>query len=240
MGVGKAHATVSHELTRDRPLPRRTPRSPRQASFRHLAQRLQEAFRVGLGVDQGDLQVVGGGVGRVGVLFGLEAGQGVAATHLERLALYRKARNRAAEGFRRYAQTAQLCPWVTAPYPTPGWAQEVFPELADDEAFDRLAELIFRFTYGFDARQEGGGAAHPGRSEAAEAHAGQEGVRGGAQAGPTLPRRLGREVRRRRSTEMLRRRRGGAGASPGRRGAGRRPVGRRGNSTCKTWVENPS
>lgn len=71
----------------------------------------------------------------------------VAARYPERHKLYKQARNRAFHGFRRYAQMGQLCPWVTAPYPTPGWARQVFPELVPGEAVDRLAELIFHFTY---------------------------------------------------------------------------------------------
>jgi len=71
----------------------------------------------------------------------------VAATHPDRHKLYEQARNRAFLGFRRYGQIGQLCPWVTAPFPTPGWAQEVFPGLPPGEALERLAELILRFTY---------------------------------------------------------------------------------------------
>ncbi|MCP4658065.1 MAG: aminopeptidase, partial [bacterium] len=41
----------------------------------------------------------------------------------------------------------RLSPAVIAVFPTPAWARRVFPELPADEAFRRLSELVFRFTY---------------------------------------------------------------------------------------------
>jgi aminopeptidase len=71
----------------------------------------------------------------------------LARTHPERHALYQRGFGSAGTPFRRYGLDTQLCPWAAAPWPTVGWAREVFADLAEAEAFDRLAELIFRFTY---------------------------------------------------------------------------------------------
>jgi len=65
----------------------------------------------------------------------------------ERHAVYQRGAAVALGGFQRYGFEGQCCPWVGAACPTPGWAKQVFPDLPEAEACDRLAELIFQFTY---------------------------------------------------------------------------------------------
>ncbi len=79
----------------------------------------------------------------------------LARSHPERHALFTNAASVAAEGFRAYGINRGLCPWVVAGVATPGWARLVFPDLPEAEATDRLAALIFQFTYADrdDARQ---------------------------------------------------------------------------------------
>ncbi len=79
----------------------------------------------------------------------------LARSHPERHALFTNAAGAAAEGLRAYGINRGLCPWVVAGAVTPGWARLVFPELPEAEAMDRLAGLIFQFTYADrdDARQ---------------------------------------------------------------------------------------
>ncbi len=71
----------------------------------------------------------------------------LARSHPERHTLFTGAAGVAAEGFRAYGINRGLCPWVVAGAVTPGWARQVFPELPEGEAVDRLAALIFQFTY---------------------------------------------------------------------------------------------
>ncbi|MCP4658541.1 MAG: aminopeptidase [bacterium] len=65
----------------------------------------------------------------------------------ERHAVYQRGAATALGGFQRYGLEGQCSPWVAATCPTPGWAKQVFANLPEDEACDRLAELIFQFTY---------------------------------------------------------------------------------------------
>lgn len=71
----------------------------------------------------------------------------LARTHPERHALFTNAASVAAEGLRAFGINRNLCPWVVAGSATPGWAKQVFPDLPEAEATDRLAALIFQFTY---------------------------------------------------------------------------------------------
>ena len=71
----------------------------------------------------------------------------LARSHPERHALFSYAAGVAAEGFRAYGINRGLCPWVVAGAVTPGWARQVFPELPEAEATERLAALIFQLTY---------------------------------------------------------------------------------------------
>ncbi len=71
----------------------------------------------------------------------------LARSHPERHTLFTHAAGAAAEGLRAYGINRGLCPWVVAGAVTPGWARLVFPELPETEASDRLAALIFQFTY---------------------------------------------------------------------------------------------
>ncbi|MEM7349409.1 MAG: aminopeptidase [Acidobacteriota bacterium] len=71
----------------------------------------------------------------------------LAETHPERHALFTNTASVAAEGFRTFGINRSLCPWVVAGVATPGWAKQVFPQLSAAEAVDRLAALIFEFTY---------------------------------------------------------------------------------------------
>ncbi|MCP5114020.1 MAG: aminopeptidase [bacterium] len=72
--------------------------------------------------------------------------EGLARTCPDRFAAFHRGLRAATDGFLRYGLEGQHCPWVAAPCPTPGWARQVFPELAQDAAYDRLAALIFHFT----------------------------------------------------------------------------------------------
>ena len=80
---------------------------------------------------------------------------GLAETHPDRHALFTRAAAVAAEGLRAYGINRGLCPWVVAGAVTPGWARQVFPGLPAAEAVEKLAALIFEFTYADrdDARQ---------------------------------------------------------------------------------------
>ncbi len=71
----------------------------------------------------------------------------LARSHSERHTLFTNAASVAAEGLRSYGINRGLCPWVVAGAVTPGWARQVFPELPEAEAVDKLAALIFQFTY---------------------------------------------------------------------------------------------
>ncbi len=71
----------------------------------------------------------------------------LARSHPERHSLFTGAAAVAAEGLRAYGINRGLCPWVVAGAATPGWASQVFPELPEAEATERLASLIFAFTH---------------------------------------------------------------------------------------------
>ncbi len=71
----------------------------------------------------------------------------LASSHPERHAAYLRGLSAATAGMLRYGLERRSFPWLTAPCPTPGWARAVFPDLPAEEAFDRLAALIFSFTY---------------------------------------------------------------------------------------------
>ena len=70
----------------------------------------------------------------------------LAESHPDRHAVFTRAAGVAADGLRTYGINRSLCPWVVAGSVTPGWARQVFPELPETEAVDRLAALIFEFT----------------------------------------------------------------------------------------------
>ena len=67
-------------------------------------------------------------------------------SHPDRHAAYLRGLSATTGGFYRYGLELRCYPWLTAACPTEGWARGVFPELPATAAFDRLAELIFRFT----------------------------------------------------------------------------------------------
>ncbi len=71
----------------------------------------------------------------------------LASSHPERHAAYIRGFNAASGSIYRYGLERRSFPWLTAPCPTPGWARAVFSGLPAEEAFDRLAALIFSFTY---------------------------------------------------------------------------------------------
>jgi aminopeptidase len=71
----------------------------------------------------------------------------LARSHPERHAAYQRGAREALSGFFRFGVDVVSIPWVAAPWPTAGLAREVFPGLAEGAARDRLAELIFEFTY---------------------------------------------------------------------------------------------
>ncbi len=70
----------------------------------------------------------------------------LADSHPERHAAYLRGFSAVTGGFYRFGLELRCYPWLTAACPTEGWARSVFPELPAAQAFDRLAELIFRFT----------------------------------------------------------------------------------------------
>lgn len=77
--------------------------------------------------------------------------QGLAETHPEAHAAFTRATTAASRNFHLHGINRSLCPWVVAGAPCVGWARQVFParefpELDDDAALDRLAELVFRLT----------------------------------------------------------------------------------------------
>ncbi len=70
----------------------------------------------------------------------------LARSHPDRHGAYLRGLSATTGDFYRYGIERRWCPWLTAACPTPGWAREVFPELPEDEARDRLAGLLFHFT----------------------------------------------------------------------------------------------
>lgn len=71
----------------------------------------------------------------------------LARSHPERHAVYQRGLRAALGGFFRYGVDVVSFPWVAAPWPTAGWAREVFPDLPENAARDRLAEIVFELTY---------------------------------------------------------------------------------------------
>ena len=70
----------------------------------------------------------------------------LAVTHPERHRAYSRGLSADTGGFYRYGLERRWFPWLSATCPTPGWAREVFPDLPESEALERLTQLIFRFT----------------------------------------------------------------------------------------------
>ncbi len=70
----------------------------------------------------------------------------LARSHPDRHGAYLRGLSAATGGFYSYGVERRWCPWLTAACPTPGWAREVFPELPEHRAHERLTELIFCFT----------------------------------------------------------------------------------------------
>lgn len=71
----------------------------------------------------------------------------LAESHPEQHAIFSRATQGVSRSFHLHGINRSLCPWVVAGAVSPGWARQVFPELQDDDAVDRLSELIFRFTF---------------------------------------------------------------------------------------------
>lgn len=71
----------------------------------------------------------------------------LARTHPDRHAAYQRGVVHALSGFYRLGLDGHRFPWVAAAWPTARWAREVFPGLPEAAAVDRLAALIFRFTF---------------------------------------------------------------------------------------------
>lgn len=61
--------------------------------------------------------------------------------------LYADGERQVTYDFQRWAIDHRLCPVTMAVCPTPAWSRRVFPELAEDEAYRRLWDLVFRFTF---------------------------------------------------------------------------------------------
>ncbi len=71
----------------------------------------------------------------------------LAADHPERFDAYLRGASAATGFFYRCGFELRTHPWVTAACATEGWAREVFPELPARQALERLAALIFRFSF---------------------------------------------------------------------------------------------
>ncbi len=69
----------------------------------------------------------------------------LARRHPDRHAAYLRGRSAATGGFYRYGLERRWCPWLTAVCPTPGWARQLYPELPEGDAYDRLASQIVAF-----------------------------------------------------------------------------------------------
>lgn len=68
-------------------------------------------------------------------------------SHPEGHAAFNRGTTFVPKGFHAHGIHRNLCPWVVAGAPATGWAKQVFPDLEETAAVDRLAELIFRFTH---------------------------------------------------------------------------------------------
>ncbi len=73
--------------------------------------------------------------------------QELARSHPDQHAIFTRASNDVVRNFHLHGVNRGLCPWVVAGAVTPAWAQLVFSDLDEGEAVDRLAELIFAFTF---------------------------------------------------------------------------------------------
>jgi len=71
----------------------------------------------------------------------------LARTHPESHALYTRGASQAATGLIAYGVNRSLCPWVVAGAVTPGWARQVFPQLPEAQAVDRLYQWVFELTH---------------------------------------------------------------------------------------------
>ncbi|MEE8526569.1 MAG: aminopeptidase, partial [Thermoanaerobaculia bacterium] len=71
----------------------------------------------------------------------------LARTHPENHALFTRGASLAGTGLIAYGINRSLCPWVVAGAVTPGWARQVFPELPESQAVDRLYEWVFKLTH---------------------------------------------------------------------------------------------
>ncbi len=72
---------------------------------------------------------------------------GLARSHPRNHRLYAHETSLVSVDFTRRVADQHLAPSVAAVYPTPGWARRVFPHLDEEEAFDRLSQLVARFTF---------------------------------------------------------------------------------------------
>lgn len=70
----------------------------------------------------------------------------LARTHPESHALFTRGASLAATGLIAYGVNRSLCPWVVAGAVTPGWACQVFPDLPESQAVERLHEWVFKLT----------------------------------------------------------------------------------------------
>jgi len=71
----------------------------------------------------------------------------LARNHPERHAIFTRGANEATQGLFDHGVNRSLCPWVVAGVVTPAWARQVFPDLDEAAAVDRLWPLIFEFTH---------------------------------------------------------------------------------------------
>ncbi len=68
----------------------------------------------------------------------------LAHDHPEIFALFNRAMSATSLAFQSRAIEGRLCPWVAAAVPSRTWARCVFPELDEDAALERFAEVFFR------------------------------------------------------------------------------------------------
>ena len=70
----------------------------------------------------------------------------LARSHTDRHGVYLRGLHTSTGGFYSYGVERQWCPWLTAACPTSGWARQLFPQLPESRAYQRLTRLLFRFT----------------------------------------------------------------------------------------------
>ncbi len=73
----------------------------------------------------------------------------LALSHPVEHEIFTRSQRSVAVAFHAHGINRSLCPWVVAGAPTAAWAAKVLPRLDTDpeQAYERLAELIFRFTF---------------------------------------------------------------------------------------------